>query len=166
MAPILTYEEALEFDESKIDTMAYMQGRDFQITEFPYVTRYPLIGYHAKTRDGFVELFKNGLFVLNLGFAWDGSSVPIIKQIHGIFNVKFKKDKRGSGEHDGIYRLLRFGKLPRGKGIQAIADQRYCDVCVKDGMSETRAKHRLYWLKKAGHRSTLPSSRQPVYYVP
>jgi len=143
-----------------------MKGRQYQIADHPFATMYPLTGFDVSTRDGFVILKPDGLLILNIGFAWDGSSVPITKQVHALFGINYKKDKIASGEHDALYRLFRFRLVQCTPENLTIVDERYFARCVEHKMWLWRAKLRLWGLKKGGYRSTLPSSRQPVYCAP
>lgn len=134
--------------------IAYRKNAKLQlIEEYQAVT--PIIGFNVESKDKWIKLEEDGTLTLRLGYAWDGSSGP---------TWDTKTCKQASAEHDAFYKLMRWELIPRT--LKDKADQRYCDKCIEDGMWKIKARNRLYWLKKRGLPSTLPSRRQKAYYAP
>ena len=131
--------------------MEYIKGFKYQLNE-EYVSYTGIIGYEAETT--WIRLEEDGRLILRLGYAWNGSN----------FVWDTKSSQQASGEHDAFYKLMRFLLLP--KSIRELADKRYKDKCIEDGMWIWRANLRYKALIKAGSSGILPSNRQKIYYAP
>ena len=90
-----------------------------------------IAGYSIRSK--YVNITKTGILKFKKGYTWDGASGP---------TWDTKSCRRGALVHDGLYQLLRTGKLPQT--YKKAADQLLYDLCVEDGMWKFRAR---YWLK-------------------
>jgi hypothetical protein len=133
--------------------ICYRKGLKYQIVNEPYIAKTPIVGYDINIR--WIRLHPDGTLILDIGYGWDGSSGPTINS---------SKDKQASAEHDAFYKLIRLELLP--KSIKDLADQRYMDKCIEDGLLKARARIRYSILEKFGDPSTRPSRRQRIYYAP
>ena len=82
---------------------------------------------------------RSSILVLDEGFMWDGSSGPA-------WDTENSMD--ASAVHDALYRMFRAGLLP--VSYKQIADNLYKSLCIKGGMSKTRANYQLFFLKLLG----------------
>ncbi len=103
----------------------------------------------------FVSLHKNGDIILRVGFAWDGPSGPTIDR---------KENMRGSAEHDGLYRMIRYGLLP--PSFREQADNRIRTCWIEDGMWPATARLEVWALKKFGAAACRPSGEPQVICAP
>ena len=100
--------------------------------------------------DGWVTLYPDGRLTFLAYYAWNGPSVPPF--------VKINKDSmRPSLIHDGLYQLMRQGKLDR-KRYRLWVDKLFRGHLLEDGMSKIRAALwykavRLFASKSAQARS-------------
>ena len=93
----------------------------------------------------FICLLANGVMELKVGFAWDGPSGPTIDT---------EDFMRGAMVHDGFYRLIRKGKLP--KRFRKKADKLLRKMCRADGMPWWRAWYVYRMVRRFGWLSTRP----------
>jgi hypothetical protein len=107
------------------DQIKYRKGYKYQLAE-DYKIQTGIIGYSIET--GFLQLFLSGVLKIKSGYAWDGPSGPAIDTLNFM---------RGSLVHDAIYELIRKGLI--AKLERKIADDLLKQICIEDGMSETRA---------------------------
>ena len=103
----------------------------------------------------FIELSKNGVLVIRMGYAWDGASRPTLDT---------KNSMRGSLVHDALYQLMRHGHI--GGNCREIADDFLYDVLVADGMSKVRAW--IWWrcVRMAAGYAADPKNVKKVYEAP
>jgi len=103
----------------------------------------------------FIVLTTDGKIYLLKGFASDGPSGP---------TWDTDSIMRASFEHDGIYRLIRWGLLePRWKDA---ADLDYMMTCIEDCCFEFRAKGHYWSLQKWGDSSINPRNKIKVHCSP
>ncbi len=104
----------------------------------------------------YILLSVSGDLTLRRGYAWDGPSGPTLDT---------KSFMRGSLVHDGLYQLMRLGKLDRGVWRES-ADRELWRICREDGMWRIRA----WWVFKAvqtlGDPSASPESRKGIEWAP
>lgn len=115
--------------------MKYKSGYKYQLQEteiFEIKEFENRMAYHGK----FISL-EEGILTLEAGYAFDGPSGPTFDT---------KSAMRGAAGHDGLYQIIRAGKLSYNQDRE-IADQYMHLWFVQDGMWEWRA-----WLWYRGVR--------------
>lgn len=108
--------------------------------------------YHFETRCRpvqmvsmpFISLEPTGQCRLDVGFAFDGASGPVIQT---------KSILRRAAEHDAKYRLMREGLLD-AEANQPIADEEFREGLVLDGTMSTRAEVFYIAVHELGKKST------------
>ena len=106
-------------------------------------------GYDISTN--YIRLMPCGNLIAKKGYACDGASGPTIddnSNMHGAF------------AHDGLFQLLRLGKLGYQKDEfdknRKLADKTLIDQCKKDGMPWIRRQLWYYSLRLFGKKNALP----------
>ena len=104
-----------------------------------------------------VEIFENahndyislnhGSLIIKVGFAWDGSSVPLKRFIPQWVYDFDKYCKIASLVHDSLCQLIREELL--SKSHKRYIDGLYRDMCIEGGMSKRQANLRYRILRMA-----------------
>jgi hypothetical protein len=81
----------------------------------------------------YIKLNIDGTLTIKNYYSWDGAS--------GIA-IDTESFMRGSLVHDGLYQLMREGKIDRKH--RQYADELLRDICIQDGMYRWRAWY-VYW---------------------
>lgn len=104
----------------------------------------------------FITLSKKGLLTVKRGYAWDGTSGPVIDTHENL---------RASLVHDALYQLMRRRKISYKK-YRDKADRLFMKICRQDGLSAFTA--RLYYevLKRFGLSSADPKNVRRIKYAP
>lgn len=96
----------------------------------------------------FIQIYHGKLFVKKY-YAWDGASGPTWDD---------NTNMRGSLIHDALCQLMREGRLDRNKWWGYAADV-LRDVCIEDGMSQSRANLWCWAVKKFGRGNSKPAEK-------
>jgi hypothetical protein len=104
----------------------------------------------------FITLFKNGFLVIRKGYAWDGTSGPVIDTHENL---------RASLVHDALYQLMRRRKISFKKHRDK-ADRLFMKMCKQDGLSSLRARIYYEVLKRCGLSSASPENIRRIEYAP
>ena len=131
----------------------YRQGLKYALAE-PYTDTLPIYPPEAIASQ-WVNLGRNGEFMLREGFAWDGPSGPTIDT---------KSAMRGSAIHDGLYRLMRLGLLD--EKWRKTADEIYEQACISDGMFKVRAWLHFRALRRFGWLAAEKGTEPPIQTAP
>lgn len=100
----------------------------------------------------FIELHRDGLFVIKKGYCWDGPSGPTIDTLTFM---------RGSLVHDALYQLIRMELLD--PSYRKPSDQIIRQICLEDGMIRFRAWY-VYWslrLSRSAKKAAKPGTQRP-----
>lgn len=94
---------------------------------------------------------QDGVLTIEVGYAWDGSSIPLKKLLRvlslGLYNAD-KYCQKASLVHDVFCQAMREGLL--SKIHKAYIDGLYRDMCIAGGMSLKQASRRYKALRKFG----------------
>lgn len=71
---------------------------------------------------------KDGVLIIAENYAWDGASGPV---------VNTENTLKATLVHDGLYQLMRLGKLPRS--CRKAADKEMKQIMIENGCSKHRA---------------------------
>ncbi|KAA3618533.1 MAG: DUF1353 domain-containing protein [Calditrichaeota bacterium] len=120
--------------------------------------------YHIKTSikpdkdvdNQFISLDRQGNLVVKSGYAWDGTSGPV---------VDTKYNLRASLVHDALYQLMRKRKLTAKKHKDK-ADKLFRRICIKDGVLVPVAQVYYQALKALGKPSTDPKNAKKIKKAP
>lgn len=122
--------------------------------KFNYSIDIGIKGYDIDLED--LRLTPDGILTLKAGFMWDGPSGPTYDSKTGI---------RGSGIHDGGYKLIRLELLP--PSCKEVFDTLFHDILLTDGMSHGRADLWFTGVHKFGEGSCIPGSeREEILMAP
>ncbi len=132
----------------------YRSGYKYQLAE----------DYHIKTSikpktnidTQFIALDKQGNLVVKSGYAWDGTSGPVIDTDNNL---------RASLIHDALYQLMRKRKIS-AKEHKDRADRLFRKICKKDGVLSPVAQAYYEVLKKLGKPSTDPKNAKEIKRAP
>lgn len=102
-----------------------------------------------------ISLHCDGTLVVHDGYAWDGTSGPVIDR---------KTNQRASLGHDALYQLMRMGLLSHH--LWRVADKDFATWLKEDGAWAWVIKADLLGLRIAGGRAALPKNRKKVYEAP
>jgi len=105
----------------------------------------------------FVSLDISGLLIVKSGYAWDGTSGPVIDN---------NENQRASLVHDALYQLMRQKHLKPRKNYKDKADKLFREVCKKDGVPSPVAQLYYEALKKFGKPATDPKNAKKFYKAP
>ena len=100
----------------------YRSGYKYQLAH-DYHDQIPITS-PRKIDTQFIALDIEGNLIIKCGYAWDGTSGPVIDTS---FNL------RASLVHDALYQLMRNNKLP-AKVSKDDADQLFRKMCKEDGV--------------------------------
>jgi len=132
----------------------YTKGYKYQLEEDK--------AYKLSTFLGGIECFNDwitmvgsGNIIFKKGYAWDGPSGPTIDT---------KNFMSGSLVHDGLYQLIREGKIP--ESYRKYADKELYDICRKSGMSYIRSQWVLAGVRLGGRFAAKAGNTKKVYEVP
>lgn len=132
--------------------MKYLKGFKYQLHEEMQWQTYI---YSMKNIDSdFVKLSSGGMLTLKKGFAWDGTSGPVMDR---------KSNMKASAIHDALYRLMRKGKLEHDYWRQA-------DSEFKRALKEAGAWSSTIWIDMKGlaianGSAAHPKNKQKIYEV-
>ena len=132
--------------------MKYRKGYKYQLAEdeeLQTLFRPDEIIYTTR-----IILYPNGKLLIRDGYAWDGTSGPVIDR---------KTNMRGSCGHDALYQLMRMGLLDYH--LWRMADRDFARWIWEDGAWAITAKIDLIGLKLARGKAALPKNRKKVYEV-
>lgn len=115
-----------------MNVIKYRGGYKYQLAAGHATKVFVFPTVHIATE--YIVLSKEGVLVINEGYAWDGPSGP---------TVDTKNFMRGSLVHDALYQLMREGLLPEYWREQA--DKELQRICIEDGMWRIRA----WWVYRA-----------------
>lgn len=104
----------------------------------------------------FITLLQNGYLIVKKGYAWDGTSGPVIDTHENL---------RASLVHDALYQLMRRRKLSYRK-YRDKADRLFMRMCKQDGLSSMMAGIFYGVLKKFGLSSAHPDNVREIQYAP
>lgn len=96
---------------------------------------------HAFTHN-FFFMTEHGLLFVKEGYLWDGVS--------GV-TWDSKNTMRGGLGHDAMYQAIRLGLLP--PKFKAVADEKFYQWLIREGMSKFRAGYYYHAVDKFGHFS-------------
>ena len=130
--------------------MKYRSGYKYQVAEREYffLTVNPKICYVSD----FIEIYDNGMVVVNPGYAYDGPSGPTIDT---------KNSMRGSLIHDVLYQLMRMGNLK--PDYREAADDELYKALIEDKMWKIRAKSWRYFVGRYAASAADPKNRKKVH---
>ena len=103
----------------------------------------------------FITLNTDGLLRLINGYAWDGTSGPVIDR---------KTNMRGSAGHDGLYQLMRMRLLDHHKWRDA--DKEFSRILKQDRAWKLTVKIDMLGLKIAGGKAAHPDNRREIKEAP
>ena len=104
----------------------------------------------------FVALDQSGYLVVKSGYAWDGTSGPVVDTEHNL---------RASLVHDALYQLMRMRKIS-AKENKDKADKLFRRMCKEDGVPSAVAQVYYEALKALGKPSTDPKNAKVVKRAP
>ncbi len=104
----------------------------------------------------FIKLDTLGNLIIEQGYAWDGTSGPVIDTAENM---------RASLVHDALYQLMRQRKLT-AKAHKKKADKIFKRMCIEDGVSRAVAHTYYLVLKALGKPSTDPKNKRKVLSAP
>lgn len=104
----------------------------------------------------FISLDKQGNLLVKSGYAWDGTSGPVVDTVNNM---------RASLVHDALYQLMRMRKIPV-KDNKKKADKLFRKMCKEDGVLSPVAQVYYEALKKLGKPATDPKNAKPVRRAP
>ena len=104
----------------------------------------------------FIKLDRKGNLTIVGGYAWDGPSGPV---------VDTKENMRASLVHDALYQLMRQKHLSAKKHKNR-ADKIFKKICIRDGVSRTKAHIYYLGLKLGGKPATDPKNVKKVKRAP
>jgi hypothetical protein len=102
-----------------------------------------------------IELDPDGTMRFRPGYAWDGPSGPTIDTPSAM---------RGSLAHDGLYQLIREGRL--GPGYREPADRVLRRLCLEDKMWKVRAWAWFHIVRSFASPAADPASVSPDKCAP
>ena len=103
----------------------------------------------------FIKLDLYGKLTIFNGYAWDGTSGPVIDR---------KTNMRASACHDGLYQLMRMRFLDHHEWRQA--DKEFAKTLKEDGAWRATIKIDMLGLKIAGGKSAHPDNRREIKEAP
>ncbi|MFH1982363.1 MAG: DUF1353 domain-containing protein [Pseudomonadota bacterium] len=104
----------------------------------------------------FIALDTNGNLTIKSGYAWDGTSGPV---------VDTDRNLRASLVHDALYQLMRKRKLS-SQAHKDDADKLFRKLCVADGVPAAVAGIYYEALKKLGKPATDPKNAKTIHRAP
>lgn len=104
----------------------------------------------------FIALDKQGNLTVKSGYAWDGTSGPVIDT---------DKNLRASLVHDALYQLMRKRKISSSEHKDK-ADKLFKKICREDGVSSPVAQVYYKALKALGKPATDPKNAKAVKRAP
>lgn len=104
----------------------------------------------------FIALDTKGYLTVKSGYAWDGTSGPVIDTDNNL---------RASLVHDALYQLMRKKNLSR-KEHKDKADKLFRKMCKEDGVPSAVAHIYYEALKKLGKPATDPKNAKKVKRAP
>lgn len=104
----------------------------------------------------YIILTEEGDLTVEVGYAWDGPSGPVIDTTHNM---------RASLVHDALYQLMREGWLNLTTHRRK-ADKMFELMCVEDGVSTALARAFYYGLRAGGYPSARPESLKRIRKAP
>jgi len=132
----------------------YRKGYKYQLAETYSV--YVDIKPEKNVLAEYVQLFTDGLLIIQKGYAWDGASGPTWDD---------KSNMRASLVHDALYQLMRLELLPQSCKKQA--DRELQKAMIEDGAFKIRAWYYYKAVEMAGGKSCQPGYEPyPVLTAP
>ena len=131
----------------------YKSGYKYQLYE-----NYEMDIIHTPQKEihtRFICLNTNGHLKIKGGYAWDGTSGPVIDTDNNM---------RASLVHDALYQLIRMQLLP--SSWKDIADKIFYKMCKQDGVLGFIANIYYRVLKKFGWKAVLPRYAKEVKFAP
>jgi len=104
----------------------------------------------------FISLDTQGNLVVKSGYAWDGTSGPVLDTDNNL---------RASLVHDALYQLMRMRKIS-AKQNKDRADKLFRKMCKEDGVFPPVAEIYYQALKSLGKPSTEPKNAKEVKRAP
>lgn len=104
----------------------------------------------------FIALDKQGNLTVKSGYAWDGTSGPVVDTEHNL---------RASLVHDAFYQLMRRKHLEASKHKDK-ADKLFRKMCKEDGVPSTVAQVYYEALKLLGKPASDPSHAKKIKRAP
>ena len=98
--------------------------------------------------NGILKLCKDGLLIIDQGYAWDGPSGPTLDT---------KDWMRASLVHDALYQLIREGVIPESRRKKA--DKIMKTIMLEDGMPRLRAWYSYVGVRIFGSVFAQPTDR-------
>lgn len=132
----------------------YRSGYNYQLAQ-DYSHQTNLKPAEAIKTD-FIDLDRQGLLLVRSGYAWDGTSGPVIDTDANL---------RASLVHDALYQLMRMRKLT-AKQHKDKSDKLFKKMCRKDGVASALAHIYYQTLKKLGKPSTDPKNTKKILRAP
>ena len=132
--------------------MKYRKGFKYQLAE-PVTFQTSFAGREVFTK--WIKLHPDGKLCLSVGYAWDGTSGPVIDR---------KTNMQASGLHDALYQLMRLGLIPYTLWRQA--DEEFRKILLEDGAWRIAVAIDMVGLMIADGRAARPSERKKIYEVP
>jgi hypothetical protein len=131
----------------------YKKGYKYQIVKDYAVQTSIFPPEDVTTR--FLTLTKKGILQTRSGYAWDGPSGPTIDT---------KTFMRGSLGHDGIFQLIRMGKIDPKFRIAGDIDLRR--ICLEDKMCGFRAWYVYHSVSKFAESAADPDNKKKIIIAP
>ena len=103
----------------------------------------------------FIHLDTTGKLTVKNGYAWDGTSGPVIDS---------DQNMRASLVHDALYQLMRQSLISQDNKKKA--DKVFRRLCKEDGVSGFVAQIYYLGLKIGGKRSTKPKNTKNINIAP
>lgn len=105
----------------------------------------------------FIDMNKDGTLSIKSGYAWDGTSGPIIDDNH---------NQRASLVHDALYQLMRQKKLSPRSAYKDKADRLFQKLCKQDGVLSPLADLYYQSLKRYGDPAADPKNAKEIQKAP
>ncbi len=134
--------------------ITYRSGYKYQLAE-----EYSLkisIKPDAPIDSAFIALDPQGNLRVKAGYAWDGTSGPVIDTPSNL---------RASLVHDALYQLMREKSLS-AKAHKEKADKLFKKLVKEDGVPAPVAQVYYEALKKLGRPATRPENAKPLKHAP
>lgn len=132
----------------------YRSGYNYQLAENYQIKI--AIRPSADIDHPFIALDRQGNLTVKAGYAWDGTSGPVIDTDNNL---------RASLVHDALYQLIRNRSLS-ARECKDKADRLFQKLCKEDGVAPPVAQLYYEALKKFGKPATEPKNEKPVLRAP
>jgi len=133
----------------------YRSGYKYQLAEDYHIAT--TIKPKADIDTQFLALTLDGQLTVKSGYAWDGTSGPVIDTPQNL---------RASLVHDAFYQLMRERLLTPRKNYKDKTDKLFKHLCKDDGVPSAVAQVYYEALKQLGNPSTDPKHAKKIHQAP